>query len=516
MTTLVIHEAADAPIRALAYGNVNEPATVVSPDTPLPVLSGSQLVWSAGFSAVGSSVLDSRFNAPRVGTGVTYNQGSGSLNILSGTTTNAEFLAKSIQSFAGSMRMRFTATLSQRIANNNFAILLADSISDNAAYNIINATTIDITVPSHGFDATMIGQFALLGGITGAAGVPGRYAIASIPDSNTLRFTVSGWPASGTGTLCLFGRNYVRNLFTSTTATNVAVDAQRNGWATGDTTATINTTASPGVLIANELTGRDVFFSDALRATSTTPTFATRASRYENIPDQTVELFVFIWSFNGTAAPASTTTLTLGHIAVESFPNNPVYIQGFRAQGATNPIPATIQGGTLPTVTTVSTVAALTGGGAAEDAAAGANPVTIGGVVRDTNAPTTLVAGDAARLTMSRGAAAIVKPYSVAEAGWNGSVSLTTTTATALIGAAAAGLKRHLTAIQAINTGAAAVDLIILDGATERWRLTLPINIPVFIAFPTELTATAATALNVNLSAVSTGVRVNGQGYTSA
>jgi hypothetical protein len=356
MTTLVIHEAADAPIRALAYGNVNEPSTVVSSDTPLPVLSGSQLVWSAGFSAAGSSVLDSRFNAPRVGTGVTYNQGSGSLNVLSGTTTNAEFLAKSIQSFSGSMRLRFSAILSQRIANNNFAILLADSISDNAAYNIINATTVDITVPSHGFDATMIGQFALLGGITGAAGVPGRYAIASIPDSNTLRFTVSGWPASGTGTLCLFGRNYVRNLFTSTTATNVAVDAQRNGWATGDTTATINTTASPGVVIANELTGRDVFFSDGLRATSTTPTFTTRASRYENIPDQSAELYVFIWSFNGTVAPASTTTLTLGHIAVESFPNNPVYIQGFRTQGSVNAIPTTIASGTVTTVSTVTNV----------------------------------------------------------------------------------------------------------------------------------------------------------------
>ena len=356
MTTLVIHEAADAPIRALAYGNVNEPSTVVSSDTPLPVLSGSQLVWSAGFSAAGSSVLDSRFNAPRVGTGVTYNQGSGSLNVLSGTTTNAEFLAKSIQSFSGSMRLRFSAILSQRIANNNFAILLADSISDNAAYNIINATTVDITVPSHGFDATMIGQFALLGGITGAAGVPGRYAIASIPDSNTLRFTVSGWPASGTGTLCLFGRNYVRNLFTSTTATNVAVDAQRNGWATGDTTATINTTASPGVVIANELTGRDVFFSDGLRATSTTPTFTTRASRYENIPDQSAKLYVFIWSFNGTVAPASTTTLTLGHIAVESFPNNPVYIQGFRTQGSVNAIPTTIASGTVTTVSTVTNV----------------------------------------------------------------------------------------------------------------------------------------------------------------
>jgi hypothetical protein len=328
-----------------------------------PVRPAPQDIWSAGFSSVGSSVLDSRFNTPRVGTGVTYNQGSGSLNILSGTTANAEFLAKSIQSFSGSMRMRFSATLSQRIANNNFAILLADSISDNAAYNIINATTVDVTVTAHGFDAAMVGQFALLGGITGAAGIPGRYAIASIPDVNTIRFTVAGWPASGTGTLCLFGRNYVRNLFNGTTATSVAVDAQRNGWAAGDTTATINTTASPGVVIANELTGRDAFFSDSLRATSTAPTFTTRASRYENIPDQSSELYVFVWSFNGTVAPASTTTLTLGHIAVESFPNNPVYIQGFRAQGATNPIPVTVASGTVTTVSTVSTVTAVTASG---------------------------------------------------------------------------------------------------------------------------------------------------------
>ncbi len=136
--------------------------------------------------------------------------------------------------------------------------------------------------------------------------------------------------------------------------------------------------------------------------------------------------------------------------------------------------------------------------------------------VRDAAAPVTLVAGDAARLTMSRGAAAIVKPFSVAEAGWNASLNLTTTTAVAIQVAGGASLKRHITAIQAINTGAAAVDLIILDGATERWRLPLPINVPLTFDFPTELVTTAATALNANLSAVNTGVRVNAQGYTSA
>jgi hypothetical protein len=84
-------------------------------------------------------------------------------------------------------------------------------------------------------------------------------------------------------------------------------------------------------------------------------------------------------------------------------------------------VPVAMQGGTLTTlstVTTVSTVTALTGGGAAEDAAAGANPVTVGGVVRSAVAPTTLVAGDAARITMTTGAAAVMHPFSVPEVSW--------------------------------------------------------------------------------------------------
>ena len=84
-------------------------------------------------------------------------------------------------------------------------------------------------------------------------------------------------------------------------------------------------------------------------------------------------------------------------------------------------VPVVMQGGTLPavtTVTTVSTVTALTGGGVAEDSPAGANPVTVGGVVRTAMAPTTLVAGDAARVTMTSGAAAVTAPYSVPEVSW--------------------------------------------------------------------------------------------------
>ena len=94
------------------------------------------------------------------------------------------------------------------------------------------------------------------------------------------------------------------------------------------------------------------------------------------------------------------------------------------------------------------------------------------------------------------------------------SLALTTATAAPIQAAAGAGIKRHLTALQAINTGAAAVDLILLDGVTERWRLTLPINVPVSIAFPTEIATTANAALNANLSAAGT-VRANFQGYTA-
>jgi hypothetical protein len=313
------------------------------PNTVFGVAPVGQETDAAGFSAVGASVLDPFFvQTPIVGSGVGYNQASGSLNITTGVATNAEFLARSVNAFSGPLRLRFTLTASQRIANQNLAVMLADLIGQNLQYTIVNATTVDVTLVHHGFTAQMVGQFMFIGGISGAAGVPGRYAIASLPDANTVRFTVAGWPASGNGLCTLFGRNYIRNLVTGTTATNVAFDAQRNGWATGDTTATINTTAAPGTLIQNEWTGRDLFLSDTLRASATAPNFTTRASRYENLPELNQRLYVFVWSFNGTTAPASTTTWTMGHLAVERYPNQVLTIGNIRAQGAQNALPTSV------------------------------------------------------------------------------------------------------------------------------------------------------------------------------
>lgn len=359
----------------------------------------------AGFSAVGSSVLDAFFNAPIVGTGVTYNQGSGALNVVAGTTANAEFLARSVATFSGAMRVRFAISASQRIANTNFAVMMADLLGEGLSYNIVSSTVVDVTLTAHGFNATNVGQFINIGGITGAAGVPGRYAIASLPDANTIRFTVAGWPATGTGTCSLFGRNYIRNLFTGTTATAVALDAQRNGWASGDTTPTVISTASPGLLLQFDVTGREIFWTDTLRASTTTPNTTTRASRYENLPDESLPLYVFLWNFNGTTAPASSTTWTMTHLSVENFANFPVSLESVRSLGQQNPLPVVLTSGatTIGSITTVSTVtsASLAFPGSVTDITSGAittttttaSPVPTAGVSYIINIPVTAVSG---------------------------------------------------------------------------------------------------------------------------
>jgi hypothetical protein len=317
-------------------------------DAGVPVRPIGQDVWNCSFSNVGASIISPEFEqTPVVGTGVGYSQANGNLLITTGTSTNAEFLAKSIRSWEGSLRLRVATVLSQRIANNNMAVLLADLIGQGLAVTINSATSITVAQAGHSFTSQNIGQFLLVGGIVGAAGVPGRYAIASVVAGVSYNLTVAGWPASGSCTATIFGHSYVRNLFNGTTATNVAWDAQRRGWASGDTTATINTTASPGTVIVNELTGREAYLSDQLRASTTTPTLTTRASRVENLPDDNLELYVFLWSFNGTTAPASTTTWTISFCAIEKFANTPVYIQGARATGAVNPLPVQTQG-TVP------------------------------------------------------------------------------------------------------------------------------------------------------------------------
>lgn len=335
----------DAQLRAAAVpiaGNVTSPP---SGDAAGAVVRQAPVdVFVSSFAGVGSGLLTPDMTQRRLGTGVGVTQGSGNLLVTTGTTTNAEFLARSVRSFNGALIMRAQTTLSQRIANTNFLVLLADSVGEGLAYTINSATSVTVTLTAHGLSAQNVGQSMFLGAITGAAGVPGRYAIAAVPTADTITFTVAGWPASGSGTLDLFGWNHYKLHYTSTVATNALFDAQRRGWASGDTTLTINTTAAPGHIahVAND--GRNAYVADMLAATSATPTITTRGSRFANMPDPDVELYLYLWSYNGTVAPASTTTWTVGFVSVEDTTNNVVYLGGVRQQGQAAPMPTSIVG----------------------------------------------------------------------------------------------------------------------------------------------------------------------------
>jgi hypothetical protein len=309
-------------------------------DGGLVVRQAPEDVWQASFSNVNGSALDEpNLTQRRLGTGMAVSQSGGNLVLTTGTTANSEFLARSNDVFNGAMIVRHKTILSQRIANNNFVVMLADRIGEGLSCTINSATSISVTLTAHGFTAVNIGQFVCVGAISGANGVPGRFAIASIPDANTINFTVAGWPASGSCTVDLFGRNYIRTLYDSTTATQCKVDAQRNGWASGDTTATINTTVSPGHVMQMHADGRNIYWADTLVATTVTPTVVVRATRVEIMPDDDANLYVYLWAYNGSTSPASTTTWTVGFVSVEDLANVPVYVAGFRPHGFAAPLP---------------------------------------------------------------------------------------------------------------------------------------------------------------------------------
>jgi len=100
---------------------------------------------------------------------------------------------------------------------------------------------------------------------------------------------------------------------------------------------------------------------------------------------------------------------------------------------------------------------------------------------------------------------------------WNGSVSLTNGTSTAVKTAAGAGVKNCITSLDwnGIST-TTQVTITLLDGASAKWAGTmLAGGAQIKKDFPTPICGTANTALNVQLSGSPTGaIQVNAQGYT--
>ena len=329
----------------------------------MPVRQIPADLWRCSFSDVGSGLQTTDLTTLQTGTGQAISQSAGNLVITSGTTANAETLLRSTRTFNGAMQIRYKTILSQRIANNNFSVEMADLVGTSLAYAINSSTSVTVTFPAstNPFTAKNVGQFVNLSCITGAAGIPGRFAIAST-SGDTVTFTVVAWPGSGSGTLMLWGWNYFRALYTGTTATNVAFDCQRKGWATGDSTLTINTTASPGHVGHIQSNASLVGYSDALVATNAAYQFTPRCSRIENIPDDGDSLYLFIRVLNGTTNPASTTTWTIGFVSVEMTGRQKVYVSGADQAGATFATAVQVVGGVLSTQPVSGTVTATVTG----------------------------------------------------------------------------------------------------------------------------------------------------------
>lgn len=349
----------DAVEASLASIDAKHPALVptVPLDTALavPVRQVSADMWRVSFSQVGAGLLEPELLQVRLGAGQAINQAGGNLTITTGVTANAETIIRSIRTFRGAHHLRYLLQLSQRIVNQHFEVALADLIGSDLAYTINSPTSVTVTFPAaNPFTAVNVTQSVNLGALSGV-GIPGRYAIASVAGL-TVTFTVAGWPASGSGTLTLWGWNYHRVAYTGTSATTASYDAQRNGFASGDTAATINTTAAPGhVVHAQSVIGASAL-SDSSPVSAIGASFTARASRLAQIPDEARDLHVFLVVRNGNTAPASTTTLTLGFVGVELMGRNKMYLAGGDPNSGALAAAVQVLGGNLSVTGNINTV----------------------------------------------------------------------------------------------------------------------------------------------------------------
>ena len=322
------------------------------------------------FSSVIASGVDPNglFTLISTGTGQSVSQTGGNLVLTTGTTANSETIIRSNSSFSGAFIARVQNILSQRIANQNFFVELVDVIGDGLTASATSATVLNVTIPNNPFTSVNVGQSMYIGNFTGGlTGVPGRYAISSVA-GNVVTFTVAGFSVTS-GTVSLFGWNYHQQQFTSTTATSVNYDTQRNGWNSGFTAATINTTASPGTMTIMTQNDGNAYLADQLIASSAAVQTTLRASRVINNANESAKLFLQIRSLNGSTAPASTTTWTVGMVSVENYSPVSTVVNEVKPQGAGNQLPVavtntpavTVSSGTVTTVSTVSTVSSVTG-----------------------------------------------------------------------------------------------------------------------------------------------------------
>lgn len=200
------------------------------------------------------------------------------------------------------------------------------------------------------------------------------------------------------------------------------------------------------------------------------------------------------------------TTARMHDLMLEDWTETKVMVDGQGTTRLDKALPVSIVNSTITATTVIS-------GTTAQDAAA-PNPVAIGGRATNANQTAMSAAGDLVHTTHTMIGAMVDKPYCIPEVEWAYTGALTTTSDVQVQAAAGAGIKRHVTMMQATNTGASAVDVLLRDATTTRLQVTVPAGQSVVMPLPTGIPTTANAILNVALSAAGT-VRVNILGYTA-
>ena len=475
-------------------------------------------IWRCSFAdALASGASNEHFTGICVGSGQTVSQSAGNLNITAGVNINEETIIRSVRTFSGAHLARWKATLSQRVANQAFIVELADLIQDNAAFTINSTTSVTVTITTRNpqtnqpwFSANNVGQTVALGNIRSAAGVqlvttPSQDAVIASVSGNAVTFTVAGYPASGIGTLMVYGWNNYRATYDGATATNMKWEPRRRGYQTTAATFTCTTTASPGHFVESRTDGTNAALHDVSGTLTGTSTLVCRSVRLDNLPDDGVEMYLFIRAYNGTVSPTAT-TFTVGFAGVERCGNGKLTMLQPQGDAGTT----SITGSVVVTQATGSSLNAQVTGTAAQGATASGNPVFTGGVAK-TAQPTARTDGQiVAPLFDKIGRLVTVNNHVRDLTDLNAMVTLTTTTETTIVGAIAATFN-DIDALILTNTSATGtrVDFRTVTAGTVVFSVWLPATTTLTIDVSSLLKqATVNTAWTAQLSVAVTDVRI--------
>lgn len=109
-----------------------------------------------------------------------------------------------------------------------------------------------------------------------------------------------------------------------------------------------------------------------------------------------------------------------------------------------------------------------------------------------------------------------VTPAAAPNAWASSGAALTTTADRVLVGAQGGSLRGYLSALQLVNAGATATEVVVKDGAAVIWRLWLPGNgQPVDVEFVQPLRSSPNAALAFACVTAGAAVYANAQGFVA-